>query len=51
MHISISEVVNEAVHIALRKDQEGLGIFAERTGEQTMNYEALLKDLESHGKL
>ena len=50
-HISVSEVVNEAVRIALREDQEDLGAFEERVGEPTMTYEALLNDLESHGKL
>ena len=50
-HISVSEVVNEAVRIALREDQEDLGAFEERADEPTISYEALLNDLESHGKL
>ena len=29
-HISVSEIVNEAVRIALREDQEDLGSFEER---------------------
>lgn len=49
--ISVSEVVNEAVRIALREDQEDLGAFEERADEATLSYEELLKDLESHGKL
>jgi len=49
--ISVSEVVNEAVRIALREDQEDLGAFEERVDEGTLSYEELLKDLESHGKL
>jgi len=49
--ISVSEVVNEAVRVALREDQEDLGAFEERAGEPTLSYEELLKDLESHGKL
>jgi predicted HicB family RNase H-like nuclease len=40
-HQSVSEVVNEAVRLALREDAE----------EPTLSYEALLKDLKSHGKL
>lgn len=50
-HISVSEVVNDAVRIALREDQEDLGAFDERANEPTLSYEELLKDLESHGKL
>lgn len=49
--VSVSEVVNEAVRIALREDQEDLRAFEERAGEPTLSYEALLNDLESHGKL
>ena len=50
-HQSISEVVNEAVRLALREDQEDLRAFEERVAEPTLSYEALLKDLKSHGKL
>lgn len=50
-HQSISEVVNEAVRLALREDQEDLSAFEERVAEPTLSYEALLKDLKSHGKL
>lgn len=48
---SVSEVVNEAVRIALREDQEDLSVFEERVNESTLTYEELLKDLKSHGKL
>lgn len=50
-HISVSEVVNEAVRIALREDQEDLSAFEQRADEQVLSYEELLKDLESNGKL
>jgi len=50
-HISVSKIVNEAVRIALREDQEDLKAFEERADESTLSYEALLKDLEAHGKL
>ncbi len=50
-HISVSEVVNEAVRIALREDQEDLSAFEQREGEPILSYEELLKDLESNGKL
>ena len=50
-HVSVSEVVNEAVRIALREDQEDMAAFEERENEPTISYEELLKDLMSHGKL
>lgn len=48
---SVSEVVNEAVRIALREDQEDLSAFEERVNEPTLSYEELLNDLKAHGKL
>ena len=48
---SISELVNEAVRQALREDQEDLAAFEERAAEPTITYEALLKDLKTHGKI
>jgi len=50
-HVSVSEVVNEAVRIALREDREDLKAFEERADEPTLSYEELLEDLKSHGKL
>ena len=50
-HQSISDVVNEAVRVALREDQEDLNAVKQRVGEPTISYEALLDDLKSHGKL
>ncbi len=51
MHQSVSEVVNEAVRIALREDQEDLNSFKQRDKEGLLTYEELLDDLKSHGKL
>lgn len=48
---SISEIVNDAVRMALREDQEDLAAFEDRVGEPAISYEALLKDLKAHGKL
>ena len=48
---SVSEFVNEAVHIALREDQEDLLAFEARAEEPTLSFEELLEDLQSHGKL
>jgi plasmid stability protein len=50
-HQSVSEVVNEAVRVALREDQEDLNAFSERANEPTLSYEELLKDLKSDGKI
>lgn len=50
-HRSISEIVNDAVRLALREDQEDLAAFEDRVAEPVISYEALLKDLKAHGKL
>ena len=48
---TLSALVNEAVRIALREDQEDLAAFADRQAEPVMSYEDLLKDLKAHGKI
>jgi len=50
-HQSVSELVNEAVRLTLKEDQEDLNSFAQRANEATLSYEELLEDLKSHGKL
>lgn len=50
-HRSVSDIVNDAVRLALREDQEDLAAFENRVAEPTISYEALLKDLKAHGKL
>ncbi len=50
-HQSVSELVNEAVRLALREDQEDLQAFTQRAAEATVSYEELLEDLKLHGKL
>ena len=50
-HRSMSDLVNDAVRMALREDQEDLAAFEERAGEPTMTYEELLKDLRADGKI
>ena len=50
-HQSVSEIVNDAVRLALREDQEDLAVFEDRVAEPVISYEALLKDLKAHGKL
>ncbi len=48
---TVSDLVNDAVRMALREDQEDLAAFVERQSEPVMTYEALLKDLKAHGKI
>jgi len=48
---SMTDLVNEAVRMAFREDQEDLLAFDERVKEPEMTYEALLKDLKAHGKI
>ena len=50
-HRSVSEIVNDAVRLSLREDQEDLAAFEDRVAEPVMSYEALLKDLKANGKL
>jgi len=50
-HRSVSEIVNDAVRLALAEDQEDLAAFQERAGESTLSYEELLNDLKAHGRL
>jgi len=48
---SMSDLVNDAVRMALREDQEDLAAFDERAGEPTISYEELMRDLRAHGKI
>ncbi len=50
-HRSMSDLVNDAVRMALREDQEDLAAYEERAKEPTISYEELLKDLRAHGKI
>jgi len=50
-HRSVSDIVNDAVRLALREDQEDLAAFEDRAAQPSISYEALLKDLKAHGKL
>ncbi|MGB8952611.1 MAG: CopG family transcriptional regulator [Candidatus Aminicenantales bacterium] len=48
---SLSDLVNDAVQMALREDEEDLSAFDERASEPTLTYEELLRDLKAHGKI
>ena len=48
---TVSDIVNEAVRLALREDQIDHEDIKTRAHEPTMTYEQLLKDLKAHGKI
>lgn len=48
---TLSEIVNDAVRMALVEDQEDLAAFEDRAREPVLSYEELLDDLKKHGKL
>ena len=50
-HLSLSEIVDEALRMQLAEDQEDLAAFDERAKEPEISYEALLKDLKKNGKI
>ena len=49
--LSFSELVNEAVRLLMREDQEDISAFSERIKEPEISYEVLLNDLKKHGRL
>ena len=48
---SLSELVDEAVRLLMKEDQEDLATYAARIAEPEISYEAMLNDLKKHGKL
>ena len=48
---SMSELVNEAVSIALAEDAADLAAFKERAHEPLISFEDALKELKRHGKI
>jgi len=50
-HLSVSELIDEAVRLLMSEDQEDLAAFSERENEKEISYEALLNDLKKHGKI
>ena len=49
--LSVSELVDEAVRLLMKEDQEDLEAIANRVKEPVISYEALLNDLKKHGKI
>jgi hypothetical protein len=48
---SISDLVNEAVQLALRADADDLEVFAEREGEPVLSFDEVVKDLKLRGRI
>ena len=48
---SLSDLVNEAVKLALAEDAEDLAAFEERASEPELPFEDMVKDLKRRGKI
>ena len=48
---SVSELVDEAVRLLMREDQEDLAAVKSRVGEEEISYETLINTLEADGKI
>ncbi|MEJ2745411.1 MAG: ribbon-helix-helix protein, CopG family [bacterium] len=48
---SVSEIVNDAIRLALAEDAEDLAAFDERAKEPVITFEKALKELKRHGKI
>ncbi len=51
MHLSVSDLVNEAVRLSLKEDATDLAAVRDRVAEPSRSYEAVLKDLKRDGLL
>jgi len=50
-HVSVSELIDEAVRLLMSEDQEDLKAVSSRKSEAEISYEDLLNDLKVHGKI
>jgi hypothetical protein len=50
-HVSLSELVDEAVRLLMNEDQQDLKTHTDRISEPEISYEALLNDLKANGKI
>jgi hypothetical protein len=48
---SVSDLVNEAVKLTLAEDAGDLAAFDERSGEPTLVFESVVRDLKRRGKI
>ena len=51
MSLSVSELVDRAVRLELKEDEEDLRTFNERKNESSLSYEDVLKHLRVNGKI
>ena len=49
--LSISEIVNNAVRLALAEDAEDLAAFEKRADEPLVSFEDVLKELKRNGRI
>jgi hypothetical protein len=50
-HLSISDIVNDALRATLSEDEEDFAAFEERASEPTVSYEKFLAKLKADGKI
>ena len=48
---SVSELVNEAVELALAEDADDLEAFEQRRGEPVLSFDEVIKDMRRRGRL
>ena len=48
---SISDMVNDAVKVALAEDAEDLAAFEQRKSERSISFESLVRDLRKRGRI
>jgi len=48
---SISDMVNDAVKVALAEDAEDLAAFDKRRAERSISFESLVRDLRKRGRI
>ena len=48
---SISDVVNDAVRLALAEDADDLAALRDRAGEPTVSFESFVRDLKADGAI
>jgi len=50
-NVSVSELIDEAVRLLMREDQEDLSSVSDRAAEPEMSYEDFLNELKKDGKI
>lgn len=48
---TMSELINEAIKLSFAEDYEDLSAFEERIDEPNLDFESVLKELQSSGKI